>query len=111
VGEATLNAKRDAIRRFIDATVHAMSDILADPQVGLEDAIAVVPELGNDREGQLAVLEATAEMWRQDTNEHGLAWVDRDAWVASLEFMRGLPDSNIPADLTVDDLITQEFSE
>ena len=111
VGESTLNSKREAIRRFILATVHAMSDILTDPRVGLEDAIAVVPELGNDRDGQLAVLEATVEMWRQDTDEHGLAWVDRQSWISSLEFMRSLPESNIPAELTVDDLITQEFME
>ncbi len=111
VGESTLSSKRDAVGRFITATARAMSDILANPAVGLEDAIAVVPELGNDRDGQLAVLEATVQMWRQDTDEHGLAWVDREAWVRSLEFMRSLPDSNIPADLTVDDLITQEFSE
>lgn len=111
VGETTRATKRDAIRRFINATVRAMSEILADPSTGLDDAIAVVPELATDREGQLAVLEATVQMWRQDTSEHGLAWVDRDSWASSLEFMRGLPDSNIPAELTVEQLITQEFSE
>ena len=111
VGENTLATRRDAIGRFVNATVRAMSDILADPRAGLDDAISVVPELGSDRDGQLAVLEATVQMWRQDTDEHGLAWVDRESWVSSLEFMRGLPDSNIPAELTVDQLITQEFSE
>jgi NitT/TauT family transport system substrate-binding protein len=112
VGEGTLAARRDAIQRFVSATVQAMSEIAADPSIGLEDAIAVVPELAADREGQLAILQATVEMWRTaDTSEHGMTWVDRDAWARSLEFMRSLPDSNIPADLTVDRLITQEFME
>jgi hypothetical protein len=38
-------------------------------------------------------------------------WVDESAWSKSLEFMRGLPDSNIPADLTAIDLFTTEFAE
>jgi hypothetical protein len=73
--------------------------------------------LAGDHDGQLAILNATLEMWRAPVEErpgpsdHGMAWVDRDAWARSLEFMRTLPDLNIRANLTVDDLITQEFSE
>ena len=113
VGTETLRTRRDVVARFLWATVRAMTEIADEPSVGLEDAISVVPELGSDREGQLAILEATVEMWRIDYIEegHGMPWVDRDAWARSLEFMRSLPDSNIPAELTVDDLITQEFSE
>ena len=117
VGANTLEAKRDAVRRFIDATVRAMSDIADDPGLGLADTIAVVPDLANDQAGQLAILEATIQMWRvrpetpPQPTDHGIAWVDRDAWIQSLEFMRTLPDLNIPANLNVDQLITQEFSE
>jgi NitT/TauT family transport system substrate-binding protein len=110
VGVSTLAAKRDALRAFVAATMRAMEEISANPQAGLDDAIAVVPELASDREGQLAVLVATAEMWANPyTQQHGMGAVDAAAWQASLEFMRGLPDSNIPAELTVDDLITQEL--
>jgi len=112
VANDALSSKHDVIQRFVNATVRAMSEIAADPEAGLNDTIAVVPELGSDREGQLAILEATIAMWRpSDTSGHGMAWVDRDAWQQSLEFMQTLSDLNIPADLTVDDLISQEFSE
>lgn len=110
VGEQTLASKGDALRAFVAATLRAMSEITADPEAGLEDAIAVVPELAVDRSVQLAILEATIEMWHSPyTDANGLGAVDQDAWSESLEFMRGLPDSNIPADLKADELTTEEL--
>ena len=67
VGQATLDGpKADAIRGFIAATRKAMDEIAADPQKGLEAAIARVPELATDREAQLAVLQATIDTWQND---------------------------------------------
>ncbi len=110
VGASTLQAKRDALRAFVAATLRAMTEIAANPELGLEDAIAVVPDLANDREGQLAVLEATVEAWQSPyTRQNGMGAIDHDAWAISLDFMRGLADSNIPADLTVDELVTTEL--
>jgi NitT/TauT family transport system substrate-binding protein len=110
VGTATLGAKRDALRAFVAATLRAMAEIDADPSAGLNDAIAIVPELGEDRSKQLAILEATIEMWHSPyTDAHGLGAVDPDSWAASLVFMRGLPDSNIPDSLTADQLTTTEL--
>ena len=110
VGESTLAGKRDAVRAFVAATLRAMEEISVDPEAGLEDAIDVVPELGNDRATQLAILEATIEMWRSPyTEAHGLGAIDRDAWSRSLEFMRGLPDSNIPSGLAVDQLVLEDL--
>ena len=109
VGEATLVSKRDAVRAFVAATLRAMTEISADPEAGLDDAIAVVPELGSDRTTQLAILEATIDMWRSPyTDAHGLGAIDGGAWAESLDFMRGLPESNIPASLTADQLVTSE---
>ena len=49
-------------------------------------------------------------MWHSPyTEANGLGAIDPEAWSESLEFMRGLPDSNIPADLTADELVTQEL--
>jgi NitT/TauT family transport system substrate-binding protein len=110
VGTSTLASKREAIQAFVDATLRAMDEIAADPAVGLEDAIAVVPELANDRAGQLAVLEATVQTWQSPyTQQHDTGAIDAAAWQASLDFMRSLPDSNIPTELTVENLITQEL--
>jgi len=109
VGTATLASKRDAVQAFVAATLRAMDEIAADPESGLNDAIAVVPDLGINRATQLAILEATIEMWRAPyTEANGLGAIDAEAWRESLEFMRGLPDSNIPATLTVEQLVTTE---
>ena len=110
-GEATLAAKPDAVRAFVAATLRAMQEI-TNEGVGFDDAVAVVPELAADQDTQLEILEATIDMWNSEyTLKNGLGSIDADAWTASLEFMRGLPDSNIPADLAVGDLINQESSQ
>jgi hypothetical protein len=110
VGADTLRDKAPALRAFVAATLRAMSEIAVDPLLGLEDAIATVPELGSDREGQLAVLRATIEMWQRPyTLEHGLGALDADAWARSIDFMRILPDSQVPAALTADQLLTEEL--
>ena len=88
-------------------TIRAMEDISADPQVGLEAAFVRVPELAEDPETQLAILEATVDSWVSDyAAEHGLGAVDREAWRSGLEIMRSLPDSTVDDELTVDDLVT-----
>lgn len=110
VGTNTLANKRDQVRAFVAATLRAMDEISADPQLGLDDAIAVVPELASDRDTQLAILNATIEMWHSDlTNQHGLGAIDEGGWNYSLSFMEDLPGANIPATVTVDDLVTTEM--
>ena len=47
-GTQTLAAKHDALAAFIAATLRAMDEIAADPQVGLDAAFALVPELAQD---------------------------------------------------------------
>jgi NitT/TauT family transport system substrate-binding protein len=110
VGTSTLAAKKDAIKAFVAATLHAMDDIEANPQLGVDDSIAVVPELATNEAAQLAVLQATIAMWSSPyTQANGTGSIDKDAWQKSLDFMRGLPDSNIPSNLTVDQLVTEEL--
>jgi NitT/TauT family transport system substrate-binding protein len=110
VGVTTLTSKRDALKAFVAATLRAMDEIRANPQAGLDDSIAVVPELASSKDTQLAILQATVEMWTSSyTQAHGTGAIDSDAWTKSLEFMRGLADSNIPNTLTVDQLVTEEL--
>jgi hypothetical protein len=95
---------------FVAATLRAMNDIVANPQLGLDDSIAVVPDLATNKDTQLAILQATIAMWSSPyTQANGTGAIDSDAWNKSLVFMRGLPDSNIPSNLTVDQLVTQEL--
>lgn len=110
VGEGTLAEKRDALRAFVAATLRAMEEIEADPELGLEDAIAVVPELAENRELQLEVLRATVEMWRSPyTAQHGLGRIDRQAWAESIAFMRSLPESVVTPELAADEVVTEEL--
>lgn len=110
VGESTLASKREALRAFVAATLRAMDEIEANPELGLDAAIAVVPELADQRDAQRAILDATIAMWESPyTAENGPGAIDAPAWQASIEFMRGLPDSNIPADLTAAKLVTEEL--
>ena len=105
-GTKTIEAKRDALARFIAATLRAMDDIAADPHKGLDAAITTVPELGKDRDVQLAVLEATIDGWQNAlTAKQGLGAVDRDGWAKSIDFIAGLPGGLVPNPVTVDQLV------
>ncbi len=112
VGRAALDGpKANAIRAFIAATRTAMDEITADPQKGLDAAIARVPELGTARAAQLAVLEATIATWQNDyTAVHGTGAVDPAAWERSIAFMSGLPDSPVAKPVAVADCIDAAFA-
>lgn len=106
-GRDTLSQKGDALRAFTAATLRAMEDITADPQLGLEATFERVPELAANPETQLAILQATIDSWMGDyAADHGLGSVDREAWTSALGIMRSLPGSVVAEDLTVDDLVT-----
>lgn len=108
-GTGTLEARRDAVAAFVAATLRAMDEIVADPEVGLEAAITAVPELADDREAQLAVLEATIDAWQDEATEaDGLGAIVLDDWAASIDYLATLPGDLVPNPVTVDDLVTTE---
>lgn len=103
-GVETLTTKRDAIAAFIGATLRAMTEITADPEKGLDAAIAVVPELASAREAQEAILAATIESWSGSAQAAGgLGALDTDGWQASIAFMTEL--GLVPNPVTIDDLL------
>lgn len=107
---ATLAAKRAAIKGFVDATLHAMRDIVADPAKGLDATLSRVPDLAKSRDVQLKVLEATIAAWQSDyTKAHGLGAVDPQTWTDSITFMQGLPDKLVKKPVTVDQLIATDL--
>jgi NitT/TauT family transport system substrate-binding protein len=110
-GAATLTgSKREALKAFVAATLRAMREIIADPQKGLDAAIALVPELGSDRATQLAILQATVAAWQNPyTDQHGLGAIDRDAWARSIEFIRSMPESPLTVPVTPDQMVTEEL--
>jgi NitT/TauT family transport system substrate-binding protein len=109
VSDATIQSKRDAVQGFVDATLRAMNEIVADPSKGLDAAIAAVPELGQDRETQAAILEATIDVWQSPESDGpiGLGAIDREGWQASIDFMTEL--GLVANPVTVDQLVSEEF--
>ena len=63
VGDELLGADPAVVAAFAAAVVAAQEQIAADPEVGVEAAIAEVPAIADDRETALAVLDATIEAW------------------------------------------------
>lgn len=110
VGDATLASKREALQAFVGATLRAMKEISADPQVGLDATFAVVPELASDPATQRAILDATIAGWSNAyTDVAGLGAVDPDAWAKTVEFLAAMPGSTLPGKPAVEDLITTDL--
>lgn len=110
VGEATMAARPGDIKAFVAATLRAMGEIIANPELGVEDAAKQVPDLGQDRATQLAILRATVAMWQSPyTDAHGLGAIDSDGWTRSIQFMQTLPEVEVKPDLTADQLLTEDF--
>ena len=111
VGTSTLSAKHDALKAFVAATLRAMDEIVANPQVGVDDS---------DRRRARPRQQTSPRSWRsfrprsrcgrvRTLRRNGTGAIDNDAWTKSLNFMRGLPGANIPSNLTVDQLVTEEL--
>ncbi len=90
-----------------------MEQIAANPQLGIDAAAQVVPEVAADAAASarsLAVMEATIKIWRGPVQvANGLGAIDRDGWATSVKFLQALPDQNVRADLTVDELIDESL--
>ena len=107
-GKAMVDSRGDILRRFIAATLRAMDTIAADPEKGLDAAIAAVPELGNDRATQRAILDATIGAWSSPLTERdGFGAIDHDGWAASIALMADL--KLVPNPVTVDGLVDDRF--
>ncbi len=102
----TLETKRDALAAFVAATLRAMDEIAADPEKGLDAAVAAVPELAQDRATQRAILDATIATWRAPSGGP-FGTIDRAGWQRSLAFMTEL--GLVPNPVTVDQLVSEEL--
>lgn len=102
--DATIAAKRGALRAFVAATLRAMNEIAADPQKGLDASVKAVPELGKDPATQLAILKATIDTWKADVGTAPYGTIDRPGWTSSIAFMAKL--GLVPKPVTVDDVVT-----
>ena len=104
VADATLASKHDAVAAFVAATLRAMEEIAATPDVGLEAAIAVVPDLATARETQAAILDATIGVWTGTAQaERGLGAIDPAGWDASIAYLTSL--GLVPNKVTSDQML------
>jgi NitT/TauT family transport system substrate-binding protein len=105
---ATLDAKHDAISAFVAATLQAMEEIKADPAVGLDAAIAAVPELATAKDAQAAILKATIDSWSGPTQQaRSLGAIDRDGWTASIAYLGTLGMVKDP--VTTDQVVREDL--
>jgi NitT/TauT family transport system substrate-binding protein len=104
-GDELLASERELAVAVAEAVRHAQEDIAADSEAGLEAAIAEVPAIGEDRETALAVLEATVELWLDDSGDVA-SGIDRGVWESGYDILRelGLIDGSAPLDEMYDDL-------
>jgi NitT/TauT family transport system substrate-binding protein len=104
VGKPTLDTKRDAVAAFVAATLRAMEEITATPEVGLEAAIQAVPDLATARDTQAAILDATIDVWTGPVQEAGgLGAIEPADWATSIEYLSTL--DLVPNPVTPDDLL------
>ena len=96
-GVDTLAKKHDALKAFVAATLRAMTEITADPNVAVDASLAQAPTLvGTDKATLLAVLKATIGTWSDDYRAaHGLGAIDQAAWQTTATFMVGLKDGTV----------------
>ena len=102
-GTAAIDAKGDALRGFVAATLRAMEEIKAKPELGLEAAIKQVPDLAASRDVQAAVLDATIEVWTGPVQQaKGLGAIEPADWQKSVDYLTTLdlvPKPVMPTDL------------
>ena len=94
---------------FVRATLKAMNEIAADPSIGLDAAIAAVPELGQDR--ATAGGDPRRDDRRRGAGRRAAApadsgAIDRAGWEASIDYMTKL--GLVPNPVTVDDLVDED---
>ena len=104
----TLSTKGAAIAAFVAATLRAMNDIAANPKLGLDATIKVVPEAAADPATQAAILDATIRAWKGSApGAPAMGSIDAAGWAASVAFMTTL--GLVANPVTVSDLIRSDM--
>jgi NitT/TauT family transport system substrate-binding protein len=111
VGDAYLTANETYVAEFVAATVRAEMVIAADPQKGLDAAIAAVPTIASDKATALAVLKATIDLWRGGNNAPS-GVVDDAVWTNGYETMKrlGFIDGSVPVDQMINHLVNPSIN-
>lgn len=82
--EQTIENEPELVQRVVNAALMGLQDTIADPEAAFEITLKYVPEAGEQRESQLAVLEKSIEYWESEQ----LGYSDPAAWEASQQFLK-----------------------
>jgi NitT/TauT family transport system substrate-binding protein len=106
---ATITSKRDAVRAFIATTLEAMRKIKANPELGVDAAAKIVPEIAATpaaRANALAVMKATVEVWAGPLQESaGYGAISLESWTTSISFMKSIPGQQVLDGLKASDIV------
>ena len=96
VGDELLGADLEMVHAFAGAVASAQEAIRADPQLGLDAAIAEVPAIAEDARTAEAVLAASIEAWGQSIT----GAIVRPVWDSGYETMLrlGFIDGSVPVE-------------
>ncbi|MGZ6255961.1 MAG: ABC transporter substrate-binding protein [Candidatus Limnocylindria bacterium] len=103
-GDSLLTSDPILAGNFAGATLKAQHAIAANPQVGLNAAIAAVPTIAADKATALAVLNATIKLWGSGAG----APIDQAIWKRGYDTLRrlGFIDGSVPlTEMTYDAII------
>jgi NitT/TauT family transport system substrate-binding protein len=75
-----------AVRAFVRATLHGLSDTLANPATAFAITLKAVPQLAAQRSVQRAVLQRSLDFWRAEPG-HPLGWVDPAIWARTAHLL------------------------
>lgn len=103
--ERTIQEQPDLVQRVVNAALLGLRDTIENPEEAFEITLNFVPEAGEQREAQLAVLEKSIEYWESDQ----LGYSDPAAWEASQQFLKDV--GLIEETTDVDKMFTNQFVE
>jgi NitT/TauT family transport system substrate-binding protein len=106
VGDALHQSDRAEVAEFAVATLRAETVIAADPQQGLDAAVAAVPAITEDRATALSVLNATIDLWKGAAGGPN-GDIDYAIWSSGYQTMRqlGFIDGSVPVDDMIDQVL------
>jgi NitT/TauT family transport system substrate-binding protein len=96
-GDELLSSDPVLATAFATATLRAQQAIAADPQVGLDAAVVAVSAIGEDLDTNLAVLDATVELWGERSGGP-TGFINSGVWGSGYETLRrlGFIDGSVP---------------
>ncbi len=85
-GDSEIARHPAAVRAFVRATLHGLSDTLANPAAAFSITLKAVPQLAAQSTVQRAVLQRSLDFWRAEPG-HPLGWIDPAIWAKTAHLL------------------------